>query len=184
MVTSKPITELTSSTAFEDLTSCRLPDGDPQLTNMTVGFPLPQGRVNFTKKTVVQILPVSFADVTSDTNPGTDYKKSIEIMKTFWEAQSFVGSEIEVRTPSTYKQLPKKVLEYERTSGLYGFEGKKYSDFVRFVVGQYDSEIDFSKVETVVVVFPLATTQEQIGTWVVDTQKPAMGWSNKLINYV
>ena len=184
VVTSKPITELTSSSAFEDLTSCRLPDGDPQLTNMTVGFPLPQGRVNFTKKTVVQILPVSFADITSDTNPGTDYKKSIEVMKTFWEAQSFVGSEIEVRTPSTYKQLPKKVLEYELTSGLYGFESKKYSDFVRFVVGQYDSEIDFSKVETVVVVFPLATTQEQIGTWVVDTQNTFVTSERSIFNYM
>ena len=84
VVSSKPITELTSSTSFDDLTSCRLPDGDPNLTNMTVGFPLPQGRVNFTKKTIVQILPVSFSDITSETNPGTDYKKPIEVMKTFW----------------------------------------------------------------------------------------------------
>jgi M6 family metalloprotease-like protein len=184
VVTSKPITELTSSTSFENLTSCRLPDGDPQLTNMTVGFPLPQGRVNFTKKTIVQILPVSFSDITSDTNPGADYKKPIEVMKTFWEAQSFVGSEIEVRTPAKYKQLPKKVLEYELTSGLYGFESKKYSDFVRFVVSQYDSEIDFSKVETVVVVFPLATTQEQIGTWVVDTQNTFVTSEGSIFNYM
>jgi M6 family metalloprotease-like protein len=184
VVTSKPITELTSSAAFENLTSCRLPDGDPQLTNMTVGFPLPQGRVNFTKKTVVQILPVSFSDVTSDTNPGTDYKKPIEVMKTFWERQSFVGTEIEVRVPQKYKQLPKKVLEYELTSGLYGFESKKYSDFVRLVVSQYDSEIDFSKVETVVVVFPLATTQEQIGTWVVDTQNTFTTSEGSIFNYM
>jgi M6 family metalloprotease-like protein len=184
VVTSKPLTELTSSSAFEDLTSCRLPDGDPNLTNMTVGFPLPQGRVNFTKKTIVQILPVSFSDVTSETNPGSDYKKPIEVMKTFWENQSFVGSEIEVRTPQKYKQLPKTVLEYELTSGLYGFESRKYSDFVRFVVSQYDSEIDFSKVETVVVVFPLATTQEQIGTWVVDTQNTFVTSEGSIFNYM
>ena len=184
VVTSKPLTELTNSSAFEDLTSCRLPDGDPNLTNMTVGFPLPQGRVNFTKKTIVQILPVSFSDVTSETNPGSDYKKPIEVMKMFWENQSFVGSEIEVRTPQKYKQLPKTVLEYELTSGLYGFESRKYSDFVRLVVSQYDSEIDFSKVETVVVVFPLATTQEQIGTWVVDTQNTFVTSEGSIFNYM
>lgn len=184
VVTSKPLTQLTGSTAFEDLTSCRLPDGDPQLTNMTVGFPLPQGRVNLTKKTVVQILPVSFSDVTSDTNPATDYKNSIDVMKNFWENQSFVGSEIEVRVPSKYKQLPKTVLEYELTSGLYGFESKKYSDFVRLVINQYDAEIDFTKVETVVVVFPLATTQEQIGTWVVDTQNTFVTSERSIYNYM
>ena len=184
VVTSRPLTELTNSTAFEDVSTCRLPDGDPQLTNMTVGFPLPQGRVNFTKKTVVQILPVSFSDVTSDTNPATDYKKSIDVMKSFWENQSYVGSEIEVRTPSKYKQLPNPVLSYQLTSGLYGFEGQKYADFVRLVVNQYDSEIDFSKVETVVVVFPLATTQEQIGTWVVDTQNKFVTSERSIFNYM
>jgi M6 family metalloprotease-like protein len=184
VVTSRPLTELTNSTAFEDLSTCRLPDGDPQLTNMTVGFPLPQGRVNFTKKTVVQILPVSFSDVMSDTNPATDYKKSIDVMKSFWENQSYVGSEIEVRTPSKYKQLPNPVLSYQLSSGLFGFEGQKYADFVRLVVNQYDSEIDFSNVETVVVVFPLATTQEQIGTWVVDTQNKFVTSERSIFNYM
>ena len=183
-VTGSPIAQLTSSSSFEDLTSCRLPDGDPLLTNMTVGFPIPKGRVDFSKKTVVQILPVSFTDLTTDTNPGVDYQNGIQTLKSFWENQSFVGTEIEMRTPTQYKQLPNTVLSYQLSSGLFGFESKKYSDFVRFVIGQYDSEINFSDVATVVVVLPLSTTNAQVGTWVVDTQNTFTTNEGSIFNYM
>jgi M6 family metalloprotease-like protein len=183
-VISKPTTQLSSSTTFENLSSCRLPDGDPQLTNMTIGFPLPQGRIDFSKKTVVQILPVSFSDIPATTNPLVDYDNGISGMKNFWESQSFVGTQIEVRSPTTYKQLPNPVLSYELSSGLFGFQSQKYSDFVRLVISQYENEINFLNVSTVVVVVPLAVTNAQIGTWVVDTQNTFVTNEGTIYNYM
>jgi M6 family metalloprotease-like protein len=181
---SKPLTELSSSTQYENLSACRLPDGDPQLTNMTIGFPLPQGRVDFTKKAIVQILPVSFSDVTSNSNPMVDYDQGISSMKSFWESQSFVGTEIEVRSPITYKQLPNPVLSYDLASSLFGFQSDKYTAFVRNVISQYESEINFSGVSTVVIVVPLQTKFEQIGTWVVNTQTTLVTNEATIYNYM
>jgi M6 family metalloprotease-like protein len=183
-INTKPLTELSNSAPFENLSSCRLPDGDPQLTNMTIGFPLPQGRVDFSKKNTVQILPVSFSDVTTTTNPLLDYDQGISSMKKFWESQSFVGTQVEVRSPTTYKQLPNPVLSYELSSSLFGFQSQKYFEFVKLVIAQYESEIDFTNVSTVVVVVPITITESQIGTWVVDTQRTFVTNEATIYNYM
>jgi len=183
-VVSKPSTQLSSSNTFENLASCRLPDGDPQLTNMTIGFPLPQGRVDFSKKNVVQILPVSFSDIPATTNPLVDYDNGISGMKNFWESQSFVGTQIEVRSPTTYKQLPNPVLSYGLSSSLFGFQSEKYAEFVKLVISQYENEINFSNVSTIVVVVPLSVTGDQIGTWVVDTQRTFVTNEGNIYNYM
>ena len=183
-VLGKPTTVISSPSTFENLSSCRLPDGDPQLTNMTIGFPLPQGRVDFTKKNIVQLLPVSFSDIPATTNPLVDYDNGISGMKNFWESQSFVGTQIEVRSPTTYKQLPNPVLSYELSSSLFGFQSQKYFEFVKLVISQYENEINFTNVSTVVVVVPLATTGEQVGTWVIDTQRTFVTNEGTIFNYM
>ena len=182
--TSKPVTEISNSKPFENLDSCRLPDGDPQLTNMSIGFPIPNGRVNLTKKSVIQILPVSFSDIPASTNPLVDYDNGISTMKSFWERQSFIGTEIEFRSPTTYKELPKPVLSYELSSSLFGFQSQKYFEFVSYVITQYENEINFSNVDVVVVVVPLETTDQQIGTWVVDTQRSFTTNEGTIYNYM
>jgi M6 family metalloprotease-like protein len=183
-ITTSPSSILSNSAPFEDLSKCRLPDGDPELTNMTVGFPVPQGRVDFTRKAIVQLLPVSFADVPASTDPVRDYDTGISFMKNFWEAQSFVDTKIEVRSPRTYKQLPNPVLSYGLDSSLNGFQGQKYAAFIRQVVDLYDAEIDYTGVSTVVVVVPLSVTKEQIGTWVVDTQNTFKTKEGDIFNYM
>jgi len=182
--TSKPVTEISNSKPFDNLASCRLLDGDPQLTNMTIGFPIPNGRVNLTKKSVIQILPVSFSDIPASTNPLADYDNGISTMKDFWERQSFIGTEIEFRSPTTYKELPKPVLSYELSSSLFGFQSQKYFEFVSYVITQYENEINFSNVDVVVVVVPLETTDQQIGTWVVDTQSTFRTNEGIIYNYM
>jgi hypothetical protein len=182
--TSKPVSETSNPKPFENLDSCRLPDGDPQLTNMTVGFPIPNGRISLTKKSVIQILPVSFSDIPASTNPLTDYDNGISTMKNFWERQSFIGTEIEVRSPTTYKELPNPVLSYELSSSLFGFQSQKYFEFVSYVITEYEKEIDFSNVDIVVVVVPLVITDQQIGTWVVDTQRTFTTKERVIYNYM
>jgi len=182
--TSKPVAEISNSKPFENLDSCRLPDGDPQLTNMSIGFPIPNGRVNLTKKSVIQILPVSFSDIPASTNPLVDYDNGISTMKGFWERQSFIGTEIEFRSPTTYKELPKPVLSYELSSSLFGFQSQKYFEFVSYVITLYENEINFSNVDVVVVVVPLETTDQQIGTWVVDTQRTFTTNEGVIYNYM
>ncbi len=184
VINSKPVSVLSPTTSFQDLAQCKLVDGDPQLTNMTVGFPVPAGRVDFTKKAVIQILPVSFPDVPSSSNPLDDYKEGIGTMKKFWETQSYVGTSIEVRSPTKYKQLPNPVLSYELNSDLNGFQGQKYASFIRYVIGQYESEIDFTGTSTVVVVVPTSVTRQQIGTWVVDTQNTFVTNEGNIYNYM
>lgn len=182
--TKKPVSEISNPKPFENLDSCRLSDGDPQLTNMSIGFPIPNGRVNLTKKSVIQILPVSFSDVPASTNPLVDYDNGISTMKGFWERQSFIGTEIEVRSPTTYKALSRPVLSYELSSSLFGFQSQKYFEFVSYVITQYEKEIDFSNVDVVVVVVPLETTDKQIGTWVVDTQRNFTTNEGVIYNYM
>ncbi len=179
-VVSKPNTLTSDSKKYEDLSSCKLLDGDPQLTNMTVGFPIPQGRADLSKKTVVQLLPMSFSDVQGFGDPTVDYKNSITVMKDFWESQSFVGSEIEIRSPNTYKQLPNPVLSY----GLSGFQGDNYTAFVRSAIAEYESEINFKDVSTVVVALPLETSAEQAGTWIVNTQNTFVTNEGIIYNYM
>lgn len=180
----KPTTVLTPSREFLDTGKCKLLDGDPELTNMTIGFPIPKERVDLNKSPVIQILPVAFTDIPSETNPIEDYKNGIGTMTKFWESQSFTGSTIEVRSPKTYRNLPNPVLSYGLASDLDKFQSDNYAKFVQLVIDLYDPEVDFSAVSAVVVVVPLSTSKQQIGTWVVDTQREFKSAEKNIYNYM
>jgi hypothetical protein len=170
VVESKPLSTLSDSTLFSNWDSCKIADGDPQLTNMGVGFPVPTGRTKFTGKIKIQILTVDFPDVQSNSNPQDDYKAVTAGMKQFWESQAGNGATMDISIPNTYLRLPNPIMNYKLGNSLAGFEGENYWAFMREAIRLYDSQIDFSGVSTVVVAVPLSVTASQIGTWVVNTQ--------------
>lgn len=169
-ILNSPKTFITPSGNFSNLEPCKLKDGDPILDNMTVGFPLPNGRTDLTKPVKVAVLAADFADVPSNTNPENDYGTAIRTMKHFWEAQASTGLVIDIKVAQSYKRMPKTVAEYELGASLNGFKGDNYWTFIQAVIDAYDNEVDFKDVSTIVVAVPLAVTAAQIGTWVVYTQ--------------
>jgi M6 family metalloprotease-like protein len=166
----KPISTLSDSNLFTNWEACKIADGDPQLTNMGVGFPVPTGRTKFAGKIKIQVLTVDFPDVQANSNPQDDYKAVTAGMKQFWESQAGNGATMDISIPNTYLRLPNPIMNYKLGNSLARFEGENYWAFMREAIRLYDPQIDFSGVSTVVVAVPLSVTASQIGTWVVNTQ--------------
>ena len=170
VVESKPLSKLSEARLFSNWDGCKIADGDPQLTNMGVGFPVPPGRTKFAGNIKIQILTVDFPDVKANTNPQDDYKAVTTGMKKFWESQAGNGATMDISIPNAYLTLPNPIMSYKLGNSLASFEGENYWAFMREAIRLYDSQIDFSGVSTVVVAVPLSVTSSQIGTWVVNTQ--------------
>ncbi len=166
----KPVSTLSDNNLFTNWEACKIADGDPQLTNMGVGFPVPAGRTKFTGKIKIQVLTVDFPDVQANSNPQDDYKAVTAGMKQFWESQAGNGATMDISIPNTYLRLPNPIMDYKLGNSLAKFEGENYWAFMREAIRLYDPQIDFSGVSTVVVAVPLSVTPSQIGTWVVNTQ--------------
>ncbi len=162
-----PTAELSPNVKFSNLTPCRIPDGDPSLTNMSTGFPMPVGRTDATKPITVAVLAATFADIPATGDPNSDYANSMFVMKQFWEAQIDNGTQISFRTTPSYKIMPKNLKEYDLSSG---YKSQKYQDFVQAVMNAYDPIFDFTGVSTVVVVLPTFLTTQQVSGWMVHTQ--------------
>ncbi len=163
----RPVSELSPPTRFSNLTPCRIADGDPALTNMSTGFPMPPGRTDATKPITVAVLAATFADIPAASNPNIDYENSMFVMKQFWEAQMDNGTKIDFRTTPSYKVMPLNLKDYDLSSG---YKSQKYQDFVYSVMKAYDADFDFTNVSTVVVVLPTFLTAQQVSGWMVHTQ--------------
>ena len=169
-VTLSPKQELSNSSNFANLELCKIADGDPQLQNMGVGFPIPSGRTNLSKPVKIQVLAVDFPDVQASSNPQTDYKAPVMAMKEFWERQASTGLKIDVIIPTSYLRMPNPIANYGLGNSLANFQGDNYWAWMREAIKLYDNQVDFTGVTTVILVVPLQTTPTQIGTWVVNTQ--------------
>ena len=170
LIENKPTSPLSSSNLFTNWDACKISDGDPQLTNMGVGFPVPAGRTKFAGKIKIQVITVDFPDVQANSNPQDDYKVVTQGMKDFWESQAGNGATLDISIPNSYLRMPNPIMSYKLGNSLAKFEGENYWAFMREAIRLYDPQIDFTGVATVVVAVPLSVTASQIGTWVVNTQ--------------
>jgi M6 family metalloprotease-like protein len=140
------------------------------LTNMSIGFPIPDNRLNPKEPINLQILPVDFSNVRATNSPIYDFGKVISNMTKFWESQSNVGLNINVNMPREYLNLEKTVDSFNLNLSLSNFQPDNYRSYVQYVIDQWSTKISFKGINVVAVVVPPNISASQIGTWVVDTQ--------------
>ena len=172
-VSIKPKTQISDASLFSKLDNCKIKDGDPQTTNMTAGFPIPDGRIDLTSGSKVQIIGVDFPDKRAGTQQIKDYNETeINQTENFWKAQSTVPIKFEWLWAKDWLTMPNSINSY----GLGGsfFEGKfrpdSYFSFAREVISKVDPITDFTGVNFLFIVFPHYMTNSEIGTFVVHTQ--------------
>lgn len=166
----KPKSALSSNSDFSNLSSCKLIDGDSMLTNMSIGFPIPDNRLNPKEPINLQILPVDFSNVRATNSPIYDFGKVVSNMTKFWESQSSVGLKINVNMPSEYLNLDKTVDSFNLNLSLSNFQPDNYRNYVQYVIDQWSTKISFKGINVIAVAVPPNISASQIGTWVVDTQ--------------
>lgn len=168
-----PKSTLSNPSLFSNHEICKIADGDPALSNMTAGFPIPFGRIDLTKGARIKVLGVDFADKlggTSSPKAASEYKTSA--VEKFWKAQSTVPVGFDWSWNSDWMHLPGPI----KTYGLGGsfFEGKfnpaQYFGFVRNIISLADPFTDFSGINFLFITFPPGITNDEIGTFLVHTQ--------------
>ena len=118
-----PKSTLSNPSLFSNHEPCRIADGDPALSNMTAGFPIPFGRIDLAKGARIKVLGVDFADKLGGTSsPKAASESKTSAVEKFWRAQSTVPVGFDWSWNSDWMHLPGTIKSY----GLGGsfFEGK------------------------------------------------------------
>lgn len=168
-----PSAALSDANLFSDLDSCRIVDGDPELTNMTAGFPIPKGRIDLRDGANVHIIGVDFVDKPGGAESPEDQNEvHTEAIQEFFESQSSVPLNFNWSWYPKWVTMPKSISAYGLGGDFFsgGFNGDAYFDFARKVIAAVDLEFDFSGSNFLFIVFPTGVTSEEIGTFVVHTQ--------------
>ena len=174
--TSKPLsptTNLSDAALFSNLDKCKIIDGDPQTTNMTAGFPIPDGRIDLIKGAKIQIIGVDFPDKIGGTKSPKDLNQNLtSSVEKFWTAQSTNPVKFEWNWSADWVRMPNSINSYSLGGSF--FQGKfnpdAYFNFAKEIIAKTDSSIDFTGVNFLFIVFPPGIKNEEIGTFVVHTQ--------------
>jgi M6 family metalloprotease-like protein len=182
-----PKSFLSIPSLFSDLEKCKIVDGDPELTNMTAGFPIPAGRVDLVKGAKILIVGVDFPDkVGGDKNPkdlNEYYTSSIE---KFWSAQSTKPVKFDWKWMPEWVRMPNNIKSY----GLGGnfFTGKwddnSYFQFTREVIAEIDSKVNFEGVNFLFIVLPPTIKNDEVGVFIVHTQGVYETREGKILNLI
>jgi M6 family metalloprotease-like protein len=168
-----PSISVTDPSLFSDLKACLISDGDPELTNMTAGFPIPKGRIDLRKGANVHIIGVDFVDKPGgSTSPQEQNQGYTDAIQSFYEDQSSVPLKFKWNWLPEWVTMPKSINQYGLGGDFFSgkFDGNAYFDFARAVIKTVDKDMDFSGSNFLFIVFPTGVTSEEIGTFVVHTQ--------------
>lgn len=173
---SKPITptsNLSDATLFSNLDKCKIIDGDPQTTNMTAGFPIPDGRIDLIKGAKIQIIGVDFPDKIGGTKTPKELNQNLtSSVEKFWSAQSTNPVRFDWNWKSDWVRMPNSINSYSLGGSFFQgkFNDKAYFNFAREIISKTDSDIDFTGVNFLFIVFPPGIKSEEIGSFLVHTQ--------------
>jgi M6 family metalloprotease-like protein len=168
-----PVTNLSDAALFSYLDKCKIIDGDPQTTNMTAGFPIPDGRINLVKGAKMQIIGVDFPDKVGGTKSPKELNENLTTsIEKFWTAQSTNLVKFEWNWSTDWVRMPNSINSYSLGGSF--FQGKfnpdAYFNFAKEIILKTDSNIDFTGVNFLFIVFPPGIKNEEIGTFLVHTQ--------------
>jgi M6 family metalloprotease-like protein len=168
-----PVTNLSDAALFSNLDKCRIIDGDPQTTNMTAGFPIPDGRIDLVKGAKMQIIGVDFPDKIGGTKSPKELNQNLtSLVEKFWSAQSSIPVKFDWEWSSEWVRMPNSINSYSLGGSF--FQGKfnpdAYFNFAKEIISKTDSNIDFTGVNFLFIVFPSGIKNEEIGTFLVHTQ--------------
>jgi M6 family metalloprotease-like protein len=168
-----PTVALSDESKFSDLDLCRIKDGDSELTNMTAGFPIPEGRIDLRQGAKVHIIGVDFPDKPagqgSPQYQNQNYTYSIE---SFFDSQSSAPLLFEWTWTPKWVTMPDPLSTYGLGGSFFagGFNGDAYWALTRKAIEAVDATTDFTGVNFLFIVFPTGLTSDEIGTFVVHTQ--------------
>ncbi len=184
-ITTKPSSAL--SVFASEVTPCKIADagakGDipnnPQ-RHFATGFPLYPDRAKLDEKTVVQFVPVDFADLKGKRSPAVDWADTAKFLKQFWELQGSKEIKLDIRIPDEYTHLPKPVLDYDLSADFFttGRPPQGTFDYARASIAAIDNKIDFSDVDVVAVVPPAEATKEQVRSFTAEAAEPTRGFKS------
>lgn len=184
-INTKPSSAL--STFGSDLTPCKVADagaaGDisnnPQ-RHFATGFPIYPERAKLDEKTVVQFIPVDFADLKAKRSPSADWAEAAKFLAQFWESQGSKEIKLDIRFPNEYTHMPKPVLDYDLAADFVktGRPAQGTFDFARLAVSAIDAKVDFSDVDVIAIVPPAETTKEQLTSFTAQAAEPTQGFKS------
>lgn len=106
---------------------------------------------------VVQLVPIYSEDSAQPLNsPSVDYKPYLQLVKDWLEYSTDYSSSVEIRVPSQYIKMDKKLSEYE-IFHENRFDSPKHVAFNKDVISAVDPVIDFSGVNIAIIVPPAKT---------------------------
>lgn len=168
-----PTSNLSDVTLFSNLDKCKIIDGDQARTNTTAGFPIPDGRIDLIKGAKIQIIGVDFPDKIGGTKTPKELNQNLtSSVEKFWSAQSTNPVKFDWNWKSNWVRMPNSINSYSLGGSFFQgkFNDKAYFNFAREIISKTDSDIDFTGVNFLFIVFPPGVVNDEIGTFLVHTQ--------------
>jgi M6 family metalloprotease-like protein len=182
-----PSVALSDSNMFANLDKCKIVDGDPQLTNMSAGFPIPYGRIDLIKGAKIHIIGVDFPDkAVTGKSPKDNNQNLTDAVEKFWTAQSSVPVKFDWNWSSDWLRMPNPISSYSLGGSFFAgkFNPDTYFNFAREVISKTDSTINFSGANFLFIVFPPGIKSEEIGTFMVHTQGTYSTQEGNILNLI
>ena len=160
MPTETPVAEITPASELLSPLQCKLQNGPS--ARSALGFPRPDQRhfsLNPGPDTTYQVLPIFANDAPSKgSNPMADYGHYFKILEQWSKFNSDWSPTAEVRVPDEYLSLGENLADYKITHG--GISEPNKIEFMNKVIALFESQIDFSDVDYILIMVPPATPRE------------------------
>ena len=144
---------------FLNLEPCRIPDGDPQMTHFSSGFPIHPDRAKLTETIKVVFAAIDFSDLSATTIPSYDYRDVTGMLESFWGRTSTMPVKFEFVFPQRYVRMPKSFEDYDLIADFFkgGFtqqKGERYWAYTQAAIDAVDPQVDFTGADVVVIAGP------------------------------
>jgi M6 family metalloprotease-like protein len=121
----------------------------------------------------MQIIGVDFPDKIGGTKSPKELNQNLtSSVEKFWSAQSSIPVKFDWEWSSDWVRMPNSINSYSLGGSF--FQGKfnpdAYFNFAKEIISKTDSNIDFTGVNFLFIVFPSGIKNEEIGTFLVHTQ--------------
>jgi M6 family metalloprotease-like protein len=139
---------------------------------MTIGFPIPKGRIDLREGANVHIIGVDFVDKPGGGSPQSENEIYTQAIQSFFEAQSSVPLKFKWNWVPNWITMPKPIREYGLGGSFFEEETdiEAHFDFARTVIETVDSKTDFTGTNFLFIVFPEGITDDENGAFIVHTQ--------------
>ena len=169
VVTTKPKTKV-STGKYDNYAQCKIAEVDDGSDDKSLGYPLPENRLDLKENFKILVVPVQFTDHETQNRPADDMADVVSVMTNFWVRASSVPISFDWTIPEKYYQIGKSIDSFElgiKFDPTFRTDfWTNYKKYLQEAIDLVDPDYDFSKYDAVIVEEPRTVTNKEHGMYI------------------